>query len=44
MNVNVCSTRVLGTGEEFTADSHMREQSLSECLVASAGRMIRDVS
>lgn len=44
MNVNVYSTCVLGTGEEFTADLHMREQSLSECLVGSAGRMIRDVS
>lgn len=41
MNVNVCFTCALGTGEEFTADSPMREQSLSEGL---CGTMITDAS
>lgn len=44
MNVNVCSTCTLGTGEEFTADWHRREQCLSESLAAFAGRMIMDAS
>lgn len=44
MNGNICATCMLGTGEEFTADPHMRECCLSEGLVAFAGRMGRDAS